>query len=88
MGNPDHLEQGRTTEFAGRYDVSDLKEFTITEWETIHTTQGNVPNETDTNYLMPLRSLRELEARARSAEYTHTSSPPPAMAWPSRRRLA
>ena len=63
MGNPDHLEQGRTTEFAGRYDVSELKEFTITEWETIHTTQGNVPNETDTNYLMPLRSLRELEAR-------------------------
>ena len=63
MGNPDHLEQGRTTEFAGRYDVSELKEFTITEWETIHTTQGNVPNETDTNYLMPLRSIRELEAR-------------------------
>ena len=63
MGNPDHLEQGRTTEFAGRYDVSDLREFTITEWETIHSTQGNVPNETDTNYLMPLRSIRELEAR-------------------------
>ena len=63
MGNPDHLEQGRTTEFAGRYDVSELKEFTITEWETIHTTQGNVPNETDTNYLMPLRSIRELESR-------------------------
>ena len=63
MGNPDHLEQGRTTEFAGRYDISDLKEFTITEWETIHTTQGNVPNETDTNYLMPLRSVRELEGR-------------------------
>lgn len=63
MGNPDHLEQGRTTEFAGRYDVSELKEFTITEWETIHTTQGNVPNETDTNYLMPLRSIRELEVR-------------------------
>ena len=63
MGNPDHLEQGRTTEFAGRYDVSALKEFTITEWETIHTTQGNVPNETDTNYLMPLRSIRELEAK-------------------------
>ncbi len=63
MGNPDHLEQGRTTEFAGRYDISELREFTITEWETIHTTQGNVPNETDTNYLMPLASIRELEAR-------------------------
>ena len=60
---PTTWSRGRTTEFAGRYDVSELKEFTITEWETIHTTQGNVPNETDTNYLMPLRSLRDLEAR-------------------------
>lgn len=62
-GNPDRLEQGRTTEFAGKYFIGDLKEFTIQDWETVHSTQGNVANTTDTNYLLPLRTVRQLESQ-------------------------
>lgn len=62
-GNPDRIESGRTTEFAGRYNIAGLKEFTLEDWECIHTGfSSNVVNERDTNYVLPLRSIRQLES--------------------------
>lgn len=61
-GNPDRIESGRTTEYAGRYNIEGLKEFTLEGWECIHTGfSSRVVNERDTNYVLPLRSVRQLE---------------------------
>ncbi len=61
-GNPDRLESGRTTEVAHKYSVEGLEEFTIEEWECIHTGfYSGVVNERDINYVVPLRSVRQLE---------------------------
>ena len=61
-GNPDRLESGRTTELAHKYSIAGLKEFTVEDWECIHTGfYSGVVNDRDTNYVLPLRSLRELE---------------------------
>ncbi len=63
-GNPDRLESGRTTELAHKYSIAGLKEFTIEGWECIHTGfYSGVVNERDTNYVLPLRSLRQLESK-------------------------
>ncbi len=62
-GNPDRIESGRTTEFAVKYSVDGLKEFTIEDWEAVHTGYySGVVNSRDTNYILPLRSMRQLEA--------------------------
>ena len=62
-GNPDRIESGRTTEFAVKYSVEGLKEFTIEDWEAVHTGYySGVVNSRDTNYILPLRSIRQLEA--------------------------
>ena len=61
-GNPDRLESGRTTEVAHRYSLEGLDEFTIEDWECIHTGfHSNVVNTRDINYVIPLRSIRQLE---------------------------
>ncbi len=63
-GNPDRLESGRTTEVAHKYTIEGLQEFTIEDWECIHTGfYSNVVNDRDTNYVLPLRSVRQLENR-------------------------
>ena len=62
-GNPDRIESGRTTEFSVKYSVEGLKEFTIEDWEAVHTGYySGVVNSRDTNYILPLRSVRQLEA--------------------------
>ena len=62
-GNPDRIESGRTTEFSVKYSVEGLKEFTIEDWEAVHTGYSSeVVNSRDTNYILPLRSVRQLEA--------------------------
>ena len=62
-GNPDRIESGRTTEFAVKYSVEGLKEFTTDDWEAVHTGYySGVVNSRDTNYVLPLRSIRQLEA--------------------------
>ena len=61
-GNPDRLESGRTTEIAHRYSLEGLQEFSIEDWECIHTGfHSNVVNTRDTNYVIPLRSIRQME---------------------------
>lgn len=63
-GNPDRLESGRTTEVALRYSLAGLKEFIQKDWEGIHTGfHSGAVNERDINYILPLRSVRQLEAR-------------------------
>ena len=63
-GNPDRLESGRTTELAHKYNIEGLSEFTIEDWECIHTGfYSGVVNERDVNYVVPLRSVRQLESR-------------------------
>lgn len=63
-GNPDRLESGRTTELAHKYAIEGLKAFTIEDWECIHTGfYSGVVNSRDTNYVLPLRSVRQLEER-------------------------
>ncbi len=63
-GNPDRLESGRTTELAHKYSIEGVKEFTVEDWECIHTGfYSGVVNERDTNYVLPLRSVRQLEGR-------------------------
>jgi glycine reductase len=63
-GNPDRLESGRTTEVAHKYSIEGVEEFTIDDWECIHTGfYSGVVNERDTNYVLPLRSVRQMESR-------------------------
>ena len=65
-GNPDRLESGRTTERAHKYSVEGLPEFTIEGWEVIHTGyRSHIVNSRDTNYQLPLRSLRALEGQGK-----------------------
>ena len=62
-GNPDRLESGRTTEVAHKYPIAGLKEFTIEEWECVHTGfYSGAVNTRDTNYVLPLRSVRQFES--------------------------
>jgi glycine reductase len=63
-GNPDRLESGRTTELAHKYSIAGLEEFTTAGWECIHSGfHPGVVNERDTNYVLPLRSVRQLESK-------------------------
>lgn len=62
-GNPDRIPAARA-EWFGRYDISKMPELKVGEWETIHGGYGHkYVNERDPNYVVPLRSLRELERR-------------------------
>jgi glycine reductase len=62
-GNPDKLAAARADQYF-HYDISDMDELKVGEWETIHGGYGHHwVNERDPNYVVPLRSLRKLEAK-------------------------
>ena len=63
-GNPDELEQGRTTERYHKYSIEGLHELKVGEWESIHSGfNSNILNTEGPDYALPLRATRELEAQ-------------------------
>ncbi len=61
-GNPDKLAAARADSYY-HYDISDMPELKVGDWEAIHGGYGHRwVNERDPNYVVPLRSLRQLEA--------------------------
>ena len=61
-GNPDKQSAARADSIF-HYDIASMSELAQGEWETIHGGYGHHwVNERDPNYVVPLRSLRMLEA--------------------------
>ena len=62
-GNPDNLAAARADSIF-HYSIEGMQELVAGEWETIHGGYGHRwVNERDPNYVVPLRSLRALEAK-------------------------
>ena len=62
-GNPDKLAAARADSYF-HYSIDGMQELVTGEWETIHGGYGHHwVNERDPNYVVPLRSLRKLEAQ-------------------------
>lgn len=61
-GNPDRLEQGRTTERYHKYSIAGVQELDITKWESVHNGfNSKILNTEGPDYALPVRAARELE---------------------------